>query len=24
MGIDAIITSPGSVDMYSPKVVRAT
>ena len=24
MGIDAVITSPGSVDMYSPKVVRAT
>ena len=24
MGVDAIITSPGSVDMYSPKVVRAT
>ena len=24
MGIDAIIVSPGSVDMYSPKVVRAT
>ena len=23
-GIDAIITSPGSVDMYSPKVVRST
>lgn len=23
-GIDAVITSPGSVDMYSPKVVRAT
>jgi TrmH family RNA methyltransferase len=24
MGIDAVIVSPGSVDMYSPKVVRAT
>ena len=24
MGIDAVFTSPGSVDMYSPKVVRAT
>ena len=24
MGVDAVITSPGSVDMYSPKVVRAT
>jgi TrmH family RNA methyltransferase len=24
MGIDAVIASPGSVDMYSPKVVRAT
>lgn len=24
MGVDAIFTSPGSVDMYSPKVVRAT
>ena len=24
MGIKAIITSPGSVDFYSPKVVRAT
>lgn len=24
MGIDAVITSPGSVDMYSPKVVRST
>jgi TrmH family RNA methyltransferase len=24
MGADAVITSPGSVDMYSPKVVRAT
>ena len=24
MGITAIITSPDSVDMYSPKVVRAT
>lgn len=24
MGVDAIVTSPGSVDMYSPKVVRAT
>ena len=24
MGIDAVISSPGSVDMYSPKVVRAT
>ena len=24
MGIDAIVTSPGSVDFYSPKVVRAT
>ena len=24
MGINAVITSPGSVDMYSPKVVRAT
>lgn len=24
MGISAIITSPGSVDFYSPKVVRAT
>lgn len=23
MGVDAVITSPGSVDMYSPKVVRA-
>ena len=23
-GIDAVITSPGSVDMYSPKVVRST
>jgi TrmH family RNA methyltransferase len=23
-GVDAIVTSPGSVDMYSPKVVRAT
>ena len=23
-GMDAIITSPGSVDMYSPKVVRST
>ncbi len=24
MGVDAVVTSPGSVDMYSPKVVRAT
>lgn len=24
MSVDAVITSPGSVDMYSPKVVRAT
>jgi TrmH family RNA methyltransferase len=24
MGVDAVIVSPGSVDMYSPKVVRAT
>jgi len=24
MGIDAVFSSPGSVDMYSPKVVRAT
>jgi TrmH family RNA methyltransferase len=24
MGVDAVITSPGSVDMFSPKVVRAT
>jgi TrmH family RNA methyltransferase len=24
MGVDAVITSAGSVDMYSPKVVRAT
>lgn len=24
MGIDAVFTSPGSVDMYSPKVVRST
>ena len=24
MGIEAIVTSPGSVDLYSPKVVRAT
>ena len=24
MGVDAVLTSPGSVDMYSPKVVRAT
>jgi TrmH family RNA methyltransferase len=24
MGIDAVIVSPGSVDMFSPKVVRAT
>ncbi|MFM6841195.1 MAG: TrmH family RNA methyltransferase [Candidatus Planktophila sp.] len=24
MGVDAVITSPGSVDMYSPKVVRST
>ena len=24
MDIDAVVTSPGSVDMYSPKVVRAT
>jgi TrmH family RNA methyltransferase len=24
MSMDAVITSPGSVDMYSPKVVRAT
>lgn len=24
MGIDAVFTSPGSVDMFSPKVVRAT
>ena len=24
MGIEAIVTSPGSVDFYSPKVVRAT
>jgi TrmH family RNA methyltransferase len=24
MGVDAVITSPSSVDMYSPKVVRAT
>jgi len=24
MGVDAVITSPGSVDIYSPKVVRAT
>ena len=24
MGVDAVIASPGSVDMYSPKVVRAT
>lgn len=24
MGVDAVITSPHSVDMYSPKVVRAT
>ena len=24
MGIDAVVVSPGSVDMYSPKVVRAT
>ena len=24
MGIDAVIASPGSVDMYSPKVVRST
>jgi TrmH family RNA methyltransferase len=23
-GMDAVITSPGSVDMYSPKVVRST
>jgi TrmH family RNA methyltransferase len=23
-GIDAVITSPGSVDLYSPKVVRST
>jgi TrmH family RNA methyltransferase len=23
-GVDAIVTSPGSVDMFSPKVVRAT
>jgi TrmH family RNA methyltransferase len=24
MGVDAVFASPGSVDMYSPKVVRAT
>jgi TrmH family RNA methyltransferase len=24
MGVDAVVSSPGSVDMYSPKVVRAT
>ena len=24
MRVDAVVTSPGSVDMYSPKVVRAT
>ena len=24
MGVDAVMASPGSVDMYSPKVVRAT
>ncbi len=24
MGVDAVITSPGSVDMFSPKVVRST
>ena len=24
MGIDAVFTSPGSVDMFSPKVVRST
>ena len=24
MGIDAVVTSPGSVDMFSPKVVRST
>lgn len=24
MGVDAVVTSPGSVDMFSPKVVRAT
>jgi TrmH family RNA methyltransferase len=24
LGMDAVITSPGSVDMYSPKVVRST
>ena len=24
MGVDAVVTSPGSVDMFSPKVVRST